>query len=155
MPDRYGDSDDDADTMREEYDLEQVAEQARRKRSHLTSVRPTGNSRKDRDEAHRRRVADQLAAADRRVAGIPGCDLCDDDGELPTGFVCDHIDRTMTYARGRYLIRNAMGWDDTPTRLQPSTCPSHRAVTERTGNLDPNHPRPCRDAPGRSQNGTC
>ncbi len=154
MPDRYGERDDDHDTLQRVPDLEDLAEIARQRRSHLTSGRPPRNTRDAREEVRRQRIAAQLAATEIRAAGIPDCDLCDDDGYTPTGSVCDHTDRSVTYARGRYLIQAAMGWDTPP---DPPTPPVEDACSPATGSSGQCEPSstltPCRDAPGRSQTG--
>ena len=41
---------------------------------------------------------------------IANCDLCDDDGRLKNGMVCDHIDRRFTNAHGSKQVREQMGW---------------------------------------------
>lgn len=116
MPNRYGDSDDEeypGDPRLESQRIAEAARLARESRSHLRLV-PDAKTRREQIEALRqRRIAEQKAREEARAAGIPDCTGCDDAGYRPSGLICDHVDRTGTVARGRELVRAAMGWGST------------------------------------------
>jgi hypothetical protein len=164
MPDRYGDIDDgdelvepvEPDPRQEPDALESALERVRQQRSHLTVVQPARNKREAQEEARRQRVAVQQAKAMMRDAGISRCRLCDDDGYTKNGCVCDHVDRRETYARGRYLVRNAMGWQQsTGTPMTAKNGPSEPAQRRTV----PSEPNPTRKrswgAQEQSQGASC
>lgn len=151
MPDRYGEREDDDMELpprMECPEIEAMAAQIRRQRSHLTVVRVPKNKREEREVARQQRILDQQTRAVMRAAGIPRCTLCDDDGYTATGLVCDHVDRRHTYARGKDLVRAAMGWTLPIGKPQTATRPPHGSSPGPTGLPEPNpHPRA---AQGRS-----
>lgn len=62
---------------------------------------------------------ERLAAeTEARSQAITNCPLCDGDGYNAAGRVCDHIDRTQTAARGRDLIRAALGGEAEPPDVE-------------------------------------
>ena len=54
-------------------------------------------------------VPDREWASAHRAMLIAHCELCDDEGRRGA-ILCDHVDRTETYARGMDLVRAKMGW---------------------------------------------
>ena len=159
MPDRYGERDDfeidDDEKMREAVDplgLDEVADEIAQRRAHLSVVPPRRMTAEDREEVRKQRIARQISDATLRVQGIPGCGLCDSDGYMPTGMVCDHVDRSETHARGRHLVREAMGWDRSPAPRKRPIEGAHSPDSGRTGRPEPSSTRESsRDAQGRSQ----
>lgn len=143
MPDRYGDSDEDVFPS-----IEAEADVVRRQRLHLSSVPASRLSKEDREAARRSRIEAQQSAAAFRAAGIERCGLCDEDGYTSTGFVCDHVDRRKTYARGRDLVRATMGWKNPTSPTTSGVRQSQRPSQRRTGCGEPN---PTRTAAGSSQ----
>lgn len=141
MPDRYGERDED--------------DEATEPDRHLAVV-PSRTRREERMQARQERIADQQTWAQIREAGIPGCLLCDDDGYTRNGSVCDHVDRTAVYERGRARVRAAMGWSN-PTRSAPTgVTASQRHAPGRTSRSAPNPPpEACEDAQRRSHDVRC
>ena len=52
---------------------------------------------------------DSIWLAQQRAMQTVDCVLCDDHG-YRGGQVCDHVDRTVSAARGIALVRQTMGW---------------------------------------------
>lgn len=159
MPDRYGERDDveidDEEKMRDAFDplgLDEVADEIAQRRAHLSVVAPARMTPEAREEARKRRIARQISESTLRVQGISRCGLCDSDGYMPTGLVCDHVDRSRTYARGSDLVRSAMGWNRTQGSPNRSIEGAHSHDSGRTGCPEPSPTRKARrDAQGRSE----
>ncbi|MFJ1461800.1 hypothetical protein [Nocardia sp. N2S4-5] len=81
----------------------------RRKRYEATAAqRAEAEAAQRRAEARAKSDAARTAADDRARA-IAGCGMCDDDGELPGGAICDHDpDRLARAARGVARARAAL-----------------------------------------------